>query len=102
MIRRIRGSYGAMVTFIIILILAGLVAGAVARLLVPGRDPIGILGTIVLGIVGSFVGGFIWNLIQYHRLAPHKFHLVGILGAILVLIVLRTTGMERGRRRVYR
>jgi uncharacterized membrane protein YeaQ/YmgE (transglycosylase-associated protein family) len=95
-----------MVAFIIILILVGLVAGAVARLLVPGRDPMGILGTILLGIAGSFVGGFIWNLIQYHRLAPHKFHLAGIigsiLGAILVLLLLRMTGAERGRRRVYR
>jgi uncharacterized membrane protein YeaQ/YmgE (transglycosylase-associated protein family) len=95
-----------MVEFIIILILIGLLAGAVARLVVPGRDPMGILGTILLGIVGSFVGGFIWNLIQYHRLAPHKFHLAGILGsilgAILVLVILRLTGMEKGRRRVYR
>jgi uncharacterized membrane protein YeaQ/YmgE (transglycosylase-associated protein family) len=95
-----------MVAYIIILILIGLVAGAVARLLVPGRDPMGILGTIVLGIIGSFVGGFIWNLIQFHRLAPHKFHTVGIigsiLGAILVLLVLRLTGLEKGRRRVYR
>ena len=95
-----------MLEFIIILILIGLLAGAVARLVVPGRDPMGILATIVLGIVGSFVGGFIWNLIQYHRLAPHKFHMAGILGsilgAILVLVILRLTGMEKGRRRVYR
>ena len=95
-----------MLEFIIILILIGLLAGAVARLVVPGRDPMGVLGTILLGIVGSFVGGFIWNLIQYHRLAPHKFHLAGILGsilgAILVLVILRLTGMEKGRRRVYR
>ena len=95
-----------MLEFIIILILVGLLSGAVARLVVPGRDPMGILGTILLGIVGSFVGGFIWNLIQYHRLAPHKFHLAGILGsilgAILVLVILRLTGMEKGRRRVYR
>jgi uncharacterized membrane protein YeaQ/YmgE (transglycosylase-associated protein family) len=37
----------------------GLVCGALARLLVPGRQPIGILMTILLGVVGSFVGGFI-------------------------------------------
>ncbi len=106
MIGWIHGSYGGMVTFIIILILVGLIAGAVARLVVPGRDPMGILGTILLGIIGSFVGGFIWNLIQYHRLAPHKFHLAGIigsiLGAIVVLLVLRVSGLERGRRGVLR
>jgi len=97
-----------MLGFIIAMIVIGLIAGFVARALVPGPDPMGVGATIVLGIVGSFVGGFIWNLIQYHRLAPHKFHLVGIigsiLGAIIVLILLRMTGLERGhrRRRVYR
>jgi len=92
-----------MVSYIIVLIIIGLIAGAVARLLVPGRDPIGLLGTVVLGIVGSFVGGFIWNLLDYHRFAPHRFHLAGIfgsmVGAILVLILMRVTGTERGRRR---
>ena len=91
-----------MVTYIIVLLIIGLIAGAVARLLVPGRDPIGFFGTILLGVVGSFVGGFLWNLIEYHRIAPTKFHTVGIigsiLGAILVLILMRMTGMERGRR----
>ena len=92
-----------MVTYIVVLLVVGLIAGAVARLLVPGRDPIGLLGTILLGIVGSFVGGFIWNLIQYHRIAPNRFHTVGIigsiLGAILVLILMRLSGLERGGRR---
>jgi len=95
-----------MVTYIIVLLVVGLIAGAVARLLVPGRDPIGILGTILLGVVGSFLGGFIWNLIEYHRLAPNKFHTAGIIGsiigAILVLILMRLTGTERGRRRYRR
>jgi len=93
-----------MVMYLIVLAIVGLIAGAVARFVVPGRDPIGCLGTIVLGIVGSFVGGFIWNLVEYHRFAPHKFHPVGIigsiLGAILVLILIRISGLERGRRRV--
>jgi uncharacterized membrane protein YeaQ/YmgE (transglycosylase-associated protein family) len=92
-----------MVSYIIVLLVVGLIAGAVARLLIPGRDRIGVLGTIVLGIVGSFVGGFIWNLIEYHRFAPHRFHMGGIigsiLGAMLVLILMRVTGTERGRRR---
>jgi uncharacterized membrane protein YeaQ/YmgE (transglycosylase-associated protein family) len=91
-----------MVTFIIVLIVVGLIAGFVARLLVPGRDPIGLLGTILLGIVGSFVGGFLWYLIEFHRI-PHKFHTSGIigsiLGAILLLVILRLTGAERGRSR---
>ena len=95
-----------MVTYIIVLLVVGLIAGAVARLLVPGRDPIGIFGTILLGVVGSFLGGFIWNLIEYHRLAPNKFHTAGIIGsiigAILVLILMRLTGTERGRRRYRR
>src|SRR6266702_7442193 len=95
-----------MLAFIIILLVVGLIAGAVARLLVPGRDPIGLFGTILLGVVGSFVGGFIWNLVEYHRFAPHKFHTVGIigsiLGAILLLILMRLTGTERGRGRRYR
>ena len=106
MISRTRVASTVMVGFIIILIVIGLIAGMLARLLVPGRDPIGILGTILLGIVGSFVGGFIWNLIDYHRLAPHHFHPAGIigsvLGAIVVLLLLRVTGLERGRRRGYR
>jgi uncharacterized membrane protein YeaQ/YmgE (transglycosylase-associated protein family) len=40
-------------------LLLGLVAGALARLLVPGRDPMGWIGTILLGLVGSFVGGLL-------------------------------------------
>jgi uncharacterized membrane protein YeaQ/YmgE (transglycosylase-associated protein family) len=92
-----------MVTFIIVLIIVGLIAGLVARLLLPGRDPIGLLGTIVLGIVGSFVGGFLQNLIEYHSVSIHSFHTVGIIGSIIgafvVLLLLRVSGMERGRRR---
>ena len=48
-----------MVAFIVVLIIVGLIVGLIARLLVPGRDNIGLLGTILLGIVGSFHG--VWG-----------------------------------------
>jgi uncharacterized membrane protein YeaQ/YmgE (transglycosylase-associated protein family) len=92
-----------MLAFIIVLIIIGLIAGAVARLLVPGRDPIGLLGTILLGVVGSFIGGFVSTLIEYHTLSVNSFHATGIIwsivGSIILLVLLRLTGMERGRSR---
>jgi uncharacterized membrane protein YeaQ/YmgE (transglycosylase-associated protein family) len=92
-----------MLGFIIILIVIGLIAGAVARLLVPGRDPIGLFGTILLGVVGSFVGGFLENLVFRHTLNVRHVHAAGIIGsivgAIVVLLIVRATGMERGRTR---
>jgi len=69
----------------------------------PGRDPLGVFGTIVLGIAGSFVGGFLQNLIEYHSASIHSFHPVGLIGSVIgawvLLLLLRLTGLERGRRR---
>ena len=92
-----------MLWFIIVLLVVGFIVGAIARLLMPGRDPLGMLGTIVLGVAGSFVGGFLQNLIQYHSLSVHSFHAVGLIGSVIgawvLLLLLRLTGLEPGRRR---
>ena len=92
-----------MVGFIIVLLIVGFIVGAIARLLMPGRDPLGILGTIALGVAGSFVGGFLQNLVQYHSLSVHSFHPVGLIGSIIgawvLLLLMRLTGLEPGRRR---
>jgi uncharacterized membrane protein YeaQ/YmgE (transglycosylase-associated protein family) len=92
-----------MLWFIIVLLVVGFIVGAIARLLMPGRDPLGVLGTIVLGVAGSFVGGFLQNLLQHHTLSVHSFHPVGLIGSIIgawvLLLVLRLTGLEPGRRR---
>lgn len=72
-------------------ILTGLVVGLIARLLIPGRQPIGILMTIVLGVVGAFVGGLIsmafwptWaNDPDVNRMWPGW--LMSILGGVIVL-----------------
>jgi uncharacterized membrane protein YeaQ/YmgE (transglycosylase-associated protein family) len=92
-----------MLWFIIVLLVVGFFVGALARLLMPGRDPLGVLGTIVLGVAGSFVGGFLQNLLQYHSLSVHSFHPVGLIGSVIgawvLLLLLRLTGLEPGRRR---
>jgi uncharacterized membrane protein YeaQ/YmgE (transglycosylase-associated protein family) len=92
-----------MVGFIIVLLIVGFIVGAIARLLMPGRDPLGILGTIALGVAGSFVGGFLQNLVQYHSLSVHSFHPVGLIGSIIgawvLLLLMRLTGLEPGHRR---
>jgi uncharacterized membrane protein YeaQ/YmgE (transglycosylase-associated protein family) len=75
----------------------GLVCGALARLLVPGRQPIGILMTILLGVVGSFVGGFIaYVLMGGEPLQPSGF-LMSLLGAVIVLAIYVSFSRNRGR-----
>ncbi len=67
----------------------GLIVGAIARFLVPGRQPIGLGGTIVLGIVGSFVGGFLGSLIFGGdiTLSNPAGWIGGIIGAVIALLI---------------
>ena len=83
---------------IIAFLLIGLVAGFIARWLVPGPDPMGWLGTLILGIVGSFVGGTLAALIFGGTLELNAAGLIGsIIGAIIVLLIWRAMGGERTR-----
>ena len=89
-----------MLGLIITMIIVGLIAGAIARLLVPGRQHMSVLATIVLGIIGSFVGGFLGYLL-FHKdssqgfLQPSGF-IGSIIGAIIVLLLWRQRGDRRG------
>lgn len=79
-------------------LLIGLVAGALARFLVPGRDPMGWGGTLVLGLVGSLIGGFVGDLLDKGKDDLSPAGLLGsVLGAIVALLVYRAAV---GRRRV--
>ena len=74
-------------------LLIGLLAGFVARALVPGPDPMGWLGTMVLGIVGSFVGGTLAALLFGGTFDITPTNIIGsIIGAIIVLLVWRQVG----------
>ena len=94
-----------MIGFILFLLLIGLVAGFLARLLVPGRDPMSVGQTILLGIVGSFVGGFIGYLLfrkDGHDGAFQASGLVGsVVGAVVALLVWRAIH-GRSRRPLHR
>jgi uncharacterized membrane protein YeaQ/YmgE (transglycosylase-associated protein family) len=66
-------------------LIAGLIVGAVAKLLMPGRDPGGCLVTILLGIAGSMVGTFIGQSIGLYRHGEPAGFVGSVLGAILLL-----------------
>jgi uncharacterized membrane protein YeaQ/YmgE (transglycosylase-associated protein family) len=88
--------------WIIVMLIIGLVAGALARLVVPGDDPMGILGTIVLGLVGSVIGGFLGWLIFGRDQAAGAFQTAGVvgsfIGAVIALLIYRAMSGRRGSR----
>lgn len=87
-----------MLGLIVSLLIIGLIAGALARLLVPGRQNISVGMTIVLGIVGSFVGGFLGYLI-FHKDAQDGFlQPAGIIGSIIGAIIVLLIWMRVGTR----
>ena len=70
-------------------ILFGLVAGALAKLLMPGRDPGGAIVTMLLGIVGAIVGGYFGRAIGLYREGEPAGLVMSIVGAIVVLAIYR-------------
>jgi len=67
------------------MIVIGLIVGALAKLFTPGRDPGGIIATILLGIGGSVLAGFIGHAIGWYRPGQGAGIIASILGAMLIL-----------------
>ena len=78
-------------------ILLGLVAGILAKLIMPGKDPGGMIITIVIGIAGAFVGGFVSSLLGFGSVTGFDFRsiIVAVAGAILLLLVYRLIKKEK-------
>ncbi|HKU52084.1 MAG: hypothetical protein OJF50_002276 [Nitrospira sp.] len=70
-------------------ILFGLVVGVVAKLLMPGRDPGGMIVTILLGIVGALIGGFIGRFLGWYGENDPVGFIMAVIGAVLVLFAYR-------------
>lgn len=76
-------------------ILFGLVVGIIAKLLMPGRDPGGFIVTILLGIAGALLGGFLGQAMGFYGPNDSAGWIVSILGAILLLVVYRVLARRR-------
>ncbi len=93
-----------MIGLIVTILVIGLIAGALARLLVPGKQNLSVAMTVVLGVVGSFVGGFLGYLL-FHKDSAEGFlqpsGIVGsVIGALVVLVIwLRVGGRSSVRSR---
>jgi uncharacterized membrane protein YeaQ/YmgE (transglycosylase-associated protein family) len=80
------------------MVFIGLIAGTVARALVPGPDPMGVIATAALGVVGSFIGGFIGSLFSDAKISD--INTAGVflstIGAVIALLIWKT--MRRGNK----
>jgi uncharacterized membrane protein YeaQ/YmgE (transglycosylase-associated protein family) len=75
--------------YIITTLLIGLIVGALAKLVMPGRDPGGIIITILLGLAGSFIAGVLGHALGWYRADQGPGILASILGAVILLAIYR-------------
>ena len=91
-----------MLWFIIVLLVVGFLAGALARLLVPGPDPMSLGATWLLGVLGSFLGGFLGYVLFGADADDGVVQVSGIIGsvigAVILLLIYRMVQRHRLRR----
>jgi uncharacterized membrane protein YeaQ/YmgE (transglycosylase-associated protein family) len=74
---------------ILVMIIVGLIVGAIAKLLMPGRDPGGIIVTILLGIAGALIAGFLGRSLGWYGPGEAAGFIASVLGAMLLLFIYR-------------
>jgi uncharacterized membrane protein YeaQ/YmgE (transglycosylase-associated protein family) len=87
-----------MIGLIVSILVIGLVAGALARLLVPGKQNLSVAMTVVLGVVGSFVGGFLGYLLFGKDSAQGLLQPSGIIGSIIGAVIVLVIWLRVGGR----
>ena len=86
---------------ILALLVLGLLAGLVAKLILPGHDPGGLILTMVIGVVGAFVGGLLASALGFGGLSGFDFRtfVIAVIGSILLLLIWRAMDRPRNGRR---
>jgi len=77
------------------MLIIGLIVGAVAKFLMPGKDPGGIIVTMLIGIVGSLIAGFLGRAMGWYAEGEPAGFIASVVGAILLLIVYRLATKKR-------
>jgi len=77
-------------------LVVGLVVGAIAKLLMPGKDPGGCIITILLGIAGAFVAGYLGRVFGWYEPGQTAGFIASVIGAMLLLLIYRMIAGKRG------
>jgi len=82
---------------ILLWIIFGVIVGAIARYLVPGEGPGGIIGDIIVGIIGALIGGFVYRLFGHAGITGFNLwsFICAIIGAIVLLLIIRAISGRR-------
>lgn len=80
---------------ILITIVIGLIVGAIAKLLMPGKDPGGILVTILLGVAGSFIAGMLGKALGWYEVNEGPGIVASVIGAVILLAIYRAVSGRR-------
>jgi uncharacterized membrane protein YeaQ/YmgE (transglycosylase-associated protein family) len=86
---------------IIAWIVLGLLAGLIARAIMPGRDDVGLIATMLIGVAGAVIGGFIAELVGFDGLGSFfelRTWVIAVAGALLLLAVVRSVSRDRSHR----
>jgi uncharacterized membrane protein YeaQ/YmgE (transglycosylase-associated protein family) len=86
---------------ILALILSGLIIGVIAKLLMPGRDPGGLIITILLGIAGMFLGSYVGQAAGFYKPGQPAGWIVSILGAFVLLAIYHLLFVRRSAHRFF-
>ena len=76
---------------IITWIVLGLIVGVLAKLIMPGKDPGGMIVTIIIGIAGAFIGGFVSSILGFGSVNGFNIRsiIIAVIGAVLLLVIFR-------------
>lgn len=80
---------------ILVTIIVGLIVGAIAKLLMPGKDPGGIIITILLGIAGAFVAGMLGKALGWYEVSEGPGIIASVIGAVILLAGYRAIAGRR-------